>query len=346
MPLSFEYLNYFIYVLVLFMAFLIIIAIPMGNAVRVANSVPAEEFEEDLERLNVGYTFMLYSPDIVFHENGNVTFYPTTFTYTDYYYDSYYDYSEVYHEPKVVTVSRSDAEQIIQDYIATYNKYSAIPVRKSPADILALCQSAADGDYYGDCDYEAQDALWDVQMKISEIAAMHRHHTFGIFSDAWFWKISLSIIAMFAMLVWMLKQMKLRQFVFGFIAICLTPLFVAIVGVIMFEVIGIRGEEEESISFVALLAYAIFATLSIRAFLSSTLNNSGYVITMYLQFFLPIFPFFFWLFILYERNVYYGFGDEDAVINVLYWSGWVMGLLSITLFKPMYTKFRTLPSKN
>lgn len=345
MPLHFEYFNFFSYLLVFFTAFLIISAIPLGNYQKIQNALNENEFATDVENLNLGNTLVNGGSEITFHPNGTVTFYRTTFAYDYYAYDYSYDYIyETEGSAAPITVTENEAEQLISAYIKSYNKYTRVPITASASELLNNRKySLLDGFEGNDYSYNED---WDVQNKISALLMQRSQGWYGEYAEPWLWKISVGLMAFLALLVWIFKQMKLRQFVFGFIALCLTPLFAGIVGVILFEVIGISGgEEEETISLVALLFYLLFGILSVRAFLSDTLNNTGYVLTLYLQFFLPVLPVFLWL--LLADDLYYNYyGESDRLLNFLYWCGWIIGLSSIAAFKPLYAKFRSLPARN
>jgi hypothetical protein len=344
MPVSFEYLNFFSYLLVFFMAFLIISAIPLANYQKVRNAVNEEAVLNDIENLNAGNTLVNGGYEVIYNLDGSITYYPTDFVYA--YYSYNYDYtSEIYDPISETTVSRNKAEQLVSDYIKSYNKYARSQITKSASQILLENES---GDYqyndYGYDYYSGYDSSWEIQNKLSQIQTRINYGWYSEYSEPWFWKISLGILAFLAILVWIFKQMKLRQFVFGFIAICLTPLFIAIIGVLVFEFIRFSGSEEEIISGLVLFFYLIFGILSMRGFKKDTLNNVGYVMTMYLQFFLPLIPIFLWLFFVGESH--YGYDTEENLFNIFYWSGWLIGLAGIFLFKPVYAKFRSLPSKN
>ncbi len=348
MPLSFEFLNFFSYLLVFFMALLIISAIPLANYQKVKNAVNQDELMADIENLNAGNTLVNGGTEVIYNLDGSITYFPTDYVYADYYYAYNYEYSyttEIYDPAVETTISRNKAEQIVSSYIKSYNKYSKSKITKSASQIL-LENESGNFQYndYGYDYYSGYESSWEIQNKLSEIQTRMHYGWYSEYSEPWFWKISIGVLAFMSILVWIFKQMKLRQFVFGFISICLTPLFVAIVGVIMFELIRFNMDEEEVISGTVLLFYVIFAFISLRGFKMGTLNNLGYVMTMYLQFFLPLLPIFLWLFFIGDDHYYYD--SEENLFNMFYWSGWLIGLSGIFLFKPMYAKFRSLPSKN
>lgn len=341
MPLGFEYLNFFLYMLVFFVAFLIISAIPLSNLHKVKMSVDKEELMRDIVHLNKGNVLVNSANTITFTEYGTIQYVDVNYVYGYYNYDDEY-YSEPYYPTETISITRNEALIIIDDYIKAYNKYASIEIYESAQEILREREENIYTNYY------YSDENWQTQSKISELdERIHTDDWYEEFQDEWFWKVICGLMAFFSMIVWLFKQMKLRHFVIGFISICLTPLFAAIVAVIIFEVIGYRGSEEKIVSFVCLLAFAILIFFSIRGYMSHTLNNTGYVMTMYLQFFLPLLPMFLWFYFIFDRNFsYWYWTNGDDVINILYWCGWIVGLISILLFKPLYTKFGNLPARN
>jgi len=355
MPLSFEYLNFLSYILVFLTALLIICAIPISNYQKVRNAIDEQSFRTDLEKLNEGNPLVFNSGGVTLNQNGSLSYYPAGFTYQAYDYAYDYELTPEYGSQGSITVTQKQAQQIIGNFIKAYNKYSRSEITRSSAEILAdimdgdgYMDDLFGGSYNAELEYDynydyAYDNSWEVQYKLSRIEEGFESGWYGEYSEPWFWKIAIGLIAFLSMIVWTFKQMKLRQFVFGFISLCLTPLLAGIVAIIIFEILRIRHDEEETIAAIALLVYLLLAIIVIRAFRSPTLHNTGYVMTMYLQFFLPLIPLFIWLYFLDDN--YWGF-YEESFLDFIYWSGWVVGLTSIAAFKPLYAKFRSLPSKN
>lgn len=355
MKVGFEYLNYFIYLLVFFMAFLIICAIPISNHAKLKYGVDRAELLKDIDNLNAGNTLVNSTNRVEVLTSGTIRFIPSNFVYNDYYYDEYY-YDDYYETTEAnysdwTSVTRNEALIIIKEYIRSYNKYSKYPITNSAQNILKEHEGFYDtdipDDYYVD-DYYYYDDEWEIQYKLGELERrITTDEWYGEFQEPWFWKIAIGIMAFLALLVWQFKQMKLRHFVFGFISICLTPLLMAIIGVIVFELLGYRGAEEIIVSFIALFAYAVIGFFAFRGYLSKTLNNTGYVLMMYFQFVLPLLPLFLWLFFGFKRYDYYYWGDRgEFMLNFIYYFGWVVGLASIIALKPVYTKFRSLPARS
>jgi hypothetical protein len=342
MTIRLEYLNYFLYMLVFLTSFLIISAIPLGNYQRIRNAVDEDQLKSDVEKLNAGNTLMNQTADVTFNLDGTISFYPSSFTWYSYpLFEPDVNYSEPYYPLSQVVVSRNQAEQLISDYIKAYNNYSFGGIHKSASQILSQIES---NEYYYGLDEYGYDPTWEVQQKVSSLISYSINGWYAEYSEEWFWKVFLGLMAFASLLVWIFKQMILRYFVYGFISICLTPLFVAIIGVIIFELLGFRNEEFIG-SGVVLAFYILFAIISIRSFKSETLKPIGYFITMYLQFFVPLLPLFLWMFFIYEDSYYYDSLIENTM-NAIYILSWIFGLISILVFKPLYSKFRSLPSSN
>jgi len=342
MTIGLEYLNYLLYMLVFFTSFLIISAIPLGNYQRIRNVVNEEELKTDVEKLNAANTFMNQTADVTFNMNGSISYYPSTFTWYSFpLFENDLSYSEPYYPISQIVISHNQAEQLISDYIEAYNKYSSREIHKPASQILSEIEA---NEYYYEYDEYGYDPTWDVQQKVSELTRSSVHGWYGEYSEAWFWKIFLGLMAFASLLIWIFKQMILRYFVYGLISICLTPLFVGIIGVIIFELLGFRNEEYVG-SGVVLAFYLLFAIISIRSFKSETLKPVGYFLTMYLQFFIPLLPFFLWMFFIYDNSYYYD-PFTESTMNIIYTLSWAFGLISILIFKPLYSKFRSLPSSN
>jgi len=269
-----------------------------------------------------------------------------------------------YEGPKRIEISEREALERIQNFILINDKYTRNKIYKSPAEILQNkiervkdSEEYYDDDYYEDPyydDYYYYD--WELEYKLSRIERLHSKSFLSFDYDEynWFWKISLGIIAWLALLVWMFKQMHLRQFIVGFISLCLTPLAVGLIALILYSFIfGRHDYSEDFISMnLILFTYIGIGILVLRGYLSRKLNNTAYVLSMYFHFFIPLIPVFILAYISIYKSIRYGYWYEDLywgysiedVFNVVYWISIILGLISIALFKPIYAKFRALPS--
>lgn len=335
MPLHFEYLNFILYFTVFLTAFLIICAIPISNNYKIGNAISKEQYLRDKQILNIGNGLVMQPSIAGIEFNGNtLRFYPVNMIY-----DYEYDYVEA---PKQMTVSFKTAEQIIMDFIEVHNRYTHQVIRKSPKKVLAELQE----DFYGGgaFDDSYSDSYWEIQNKLVEISRNLTHNRLGIFQSLWFWKISFGLIAFLALTVWIFKQMDLRTFIYGLIALCLTPLIGAIIGVILFELLNIQHEEEKVVSLFILIVYGVVTAIVISHYYKTVRKNTGYVLAYYLQFFLPMLPLFLLLFFDSMNISSPNNRVMDDLFNFLYYSGWIIGLLCIAPFSKIYAKFRSLPS--
>lgn len=337
-----EYFNFLIYTLTFFMASLILFAVPISNHHKIKIGTDIEQVKKDKEALNLGYVF-IYSNNVELLEGDKYKFKPVDFVsnYDYYYYDyDYYNeepYNENNHSPKIV--NRENALRIIKNFKTAYNRYTHYAITRSDEDILANSIS-----YYDEGIY--LEGEWEVGNKVARLISKHsRNKWFGEYQEPWFWKICLAIAAILGVMVSIFKQTNTRQYVFAFISLCLTPLLFVIVGMILFEGIGLRHNEDTVVSFLFLLWYGIAAFFAIRGYLSNTRNNLGYISSIYLQIVLPGLPIFLWIFIMGDKAYYNSWSGEDLA-NLLYYSAWVTGLLGIGLFKRLYVKYYHQPAAN
>lgn len=340
MPVHAEYLNFFCYLLVFFTAFILISAIPLGNYQKVRNAIDQTELEQDFIKLNIGNTLVYGGGEMSLDSNNHITFSRSNFVWDDHFVREIINPETL---PEELTITETEALKIIADFCATYNKYTRDVITKTPEKILAdRFKELAQNEASFTNNYNSPD--WSVQYKIHRIVDSMERGWYEVYNEPWLWKISVGIMAFFALMVWIFKQMQLRQFIFGLIAIVLTPLVIAIAGVILFGLLDIRHDEDVVSSGIILFLYVLFAIYILNAYHGKTLNRTGYVMTMYLQFFLPILPVFVILFFT-PNDPYYRHNSDDQ-LEYLYWTAWLIGLLSIAIFKPVYAKFRSLPSKN
>jgi hypothetical protein len=340
-----EYLNFFLYALVFTVAYFFILVIPYSNDARMKMAVGHEEVLQDIENLNKGNTILNEYGGI--EDNGRGTYKIWESRFVNYYYDYSFSDPSWNAEGEVILTKRQVLTRI-ENYLTSYNKYVRNENRKTAEQILADCLAGETYDSYG---YGYYDSDWQVERKVSRIKALHEGSGHVFWHEKVFWQVSFAFILWLALLVWIFKQMNLRHFVFGFISLCLTPLFVGIVGAILFGVLYRRGNDGEELAMVLVfLAYIVVAIVAIRGAMQKNLNHTGYVLTMYLNFWLPMLPLFIYGWILMHRHYsfYYdnkryieslGMNEEDLV----FWLCVAVCLGSIAAFKSVYAKFRSLP---
>ena len=338
-----EYGNFALYLLLFLTAIVILFAVPMSNYQRIKNAVSPQELQADREALDLGYS-LVTSSSISYNE-GIYTYSRNDFvTYYDYFgYDAYSKGSDLENE---ISVDKENAIKIIKNFKTAYNKYTHYPIYKSPEDIFSGIEvhDYATGEYYTEGYYNGLllEAEWEVQWKMSELCdRANDGEWMEEFSEPWFWKTLIAFAAMLALLVHIFKQTKLRQFIFGFISICLTPLLFVIVGVILSEVLNISGYYAEFlVPILFLLWYILAAVLLIQGHVRGRRNNLGYVATVYFHFFSPGLPLIIFLVFFDEYRHYW---NEEYFFNLLYYSSWIVGLTSIGLFRNVYKKYYHIP---
>jgi hypothetical protein len=146
---------------------------------------------------------------------------------------------------------------------------------------------------------------------------------------------------MLSLMVWIFKQIHWRDYLFGLLALVLTPVLAGIIGV--FFGVFMRADEEFFFTLV-FVAYALVILFTVKGFVSNYKSRFSIVSTMYLHVWLPVLPLFFYFF-MYE--VYYKHNYEvrrEFEYETLFYISLIIGLLSIGLFKLIYKKMRLLPN--
>lgn len=344
-----DYLNFFLYTTVFAVAYLFILVIPFSNTHKMAMSVSRNEVLIDIDNLNKGNGLFNYSNDFEVLPNGMYKFFNQTMIYENDYYYSYGDNSE-----NAITITKQQALIRLENYIYSYNKYVKDEILESPQSILA--ELIENNGYYTNNNYYSYDSnTWEVKQKVKSIKSWYKHTQYSAWSYPWFWKISIAILFWLALMVWIFKQMNLRHYIFGFIALCLTPLLAGLLGALTYAAFysyGNSNEVELIILTLVLVAYIVIGIAFIRGYLQSKLNQTAYVLSMYFHFWLPVLPLFlFGLFYTWKRTTgYYDYQYSNELMgvkpeNFIYWACIVLGIASIAFLKPVYAKFRSLPMR-
>lgn len=344
-----EYINFFLYTIVFAVALMLIVAVPLSNRQKLKLAVSEEMLQSDIENLNTGNALVNSEGWIEILDNGNFYYTRSNFI-DDYYYWSggkSFMRNEIYEEV-TEEITEREALQRIERYVESYNRYTWNPITKSPQELFADRLAEIEDEYrpYNDYYYERK---WDIEWKIDEIRDAHlRKGLLGMGNDEhWFWKISIGFAAWLALLVWIFKQMNLRHFIFGFISLCITPLLAGLIAVIVFEIMyRFNSYGEYLVTNITLLTYLVVAFFFIRGYLQKTLNQTAYVLSMYLQFIIPLLPvaIYAWVYVRYRYEPFISGMTEDDRLNLIYWSSVILSLVSIALFKPVYARFRSMPS--
>ncbi len=332
-----EYLSYVMYVLVFLVAYCFILAIPYSNDMRVKNAVNETEFRSDVENLNLGNSLVCNQYDVTALDNGLFKVRNTEFG--NYWNSSFYDFEDINE-----TISRREALNRIENFIASHSKYSKWnTISETPNEILSYIETRSTGNYDEGVYGYSED--WSLENKISRISRIYEYGWFQGDFQEWFWKISFAVLAYLALFVWVFKQMTLRYFIFCIISLALTPLVIGLIGTLLFEAMDLRGiEGEATVSYLILIAYVAVAVLALIGFSAKRLNPTYYVLTMYLNVWLPVLPLLIY-FCIYASNKWYAiYNHKQDIEDTIYWSCMVVGLASIAVFKPIYAKYRSLPT--
>jgi hypothetical protein len=344
-----EYLNFFLYACVFTVAYSIILVIPFSNDQKMTFAVSHDEVIQDIEYLNDGNSIVNREGAFVALDNDTYRVTESNYVGKSYYDDHYYEKDPYNSTDDVVVLTKRQVLERIDNYLASYNKYTYDVNTKSAE--MVLSERINDETPYNYNYYDFYGGSWSVSGKVSKLRRLHEGTGFSFWDEVWFWRISFAFIGWLALFVWIFKQMNLRHFVFGFIAICLTPIVGGIVGGIIYGLFysSYRSNDIEDVFLMLiLLAYAIVALIFIRGYKQDKLNQTAYVMSMYFNFWMPILPLFLYLSMMslngYSYNHYYrkeimGFDTED----VLYFFCVIAGLATIAIFKPVYAKFRSLP---
>lgn len=338
-----EYLNLFLYASVFFVAFLFLLAIPLSNNHKISFSVGYDEFKQDVNRLNLGSGIMNGFEAIREDPNGGYSFRESNFVNFwggDGTSEESADFT--IHE-KEVNLSRQEVLMRIENYVTSFNKYTQYEIDQSSEEILSEREQGRS--VFGWEDYENWDS--SVSYKIIRLYDIHVGGSGSFENDPWFWRISVGICFWLALCVWIFKQMNRRHFVLGLISICLTPLAMAILSACFFLLFNDSNVAVMGLSLI-ILTYVIVGGFVISGFLQNRLNQTAYVLTMYFHFWIILLPFVIYLRYLTTRSeigYYYLSGkiagmDEEVFV---YWVTFALGMISLVLFKPLYTKFRSLP---
>lgn len=326
LSILYEYMNYFIYLLIFTIAFSILFVMPVSNVFKLKKAVSGVQIEKDIMNLNLG-NVVVNGANTLEYVDGKYEFHPRDYVYT-WRYDLDHNY-----EGETIRVSKEELIKIVSDYTTSYNKYTHNIITLVPESIID--NNLNNRNVYND-DYSF---YGDVSYKLGRLMdAKHESWDKGLFHPTGM-KIIFGILALLALMVWIFKQIHWKNYLFGVIAIVFTPLIFGILGLIVFEILRLRPEPEEVAMFFIVL-YIAFAIKIGLSYLSQTKSNVGVVMGMYLQVFLPLLPFFIWVaFADYSRT------SDDELFGGLYWSSWIVGLSSIFIFKYIYRKISLMPAK-
>lgn len=339
MNLGLEYLNYFLYMLVFATAVLVVLIVPISNDIKVKLAVDRATVLQDIEALNKGNS-LFYSGNIDVLQDGRYEVYSQDFI-------DNWDELGYYNNGEAEIYDRNEALSRIENFKVAFNRYSNVEIHSEANRILANALSED-----GDINFLHNGNEWKITSKLLMLNRLHHGNRYSIWNEGEFWQIWIALICGLSLLVWIFKQMNVRQFVFGFISICLTPLVAGILALLIFSMYRSSSEDGANFSLILVfLAYIVVASLVLKGFGERKLNLSAYVMTMYLNFWVPLLPLFIYAFIWTNRSYgYWRYFNGERILGLeegdfVYWSCITIAVLSIAIFKPLYTKFRSLPAK-
>jgi len=315
-----DYLNYFSYFLIFFLSFMLLMVIPMSTAYKISNSVSKDQLQKDIKILNTGYG--------IFNENYNIEKNEDIITFRSPNKFGYSNHGIV----KDIKLSTKAFEKMTTNYINTFNKYDKKGITLNTSELI---RHAFSNDVLPD----SQSWRNSVRYKVDRIQELQKKGCCHEFTDDSVFMILGVFLAMFALLVWIFKQIHWKHYVFGLVSILLTPMLIGIVGLIFFEVFDF---DESGVFLLVYALYIGFAIKVIAAVLSPQSNKSAIVMAMYLQLALPFLPVIIFGDYMSKRSYFDGFEDHFVTVYIV---SWIVGLISIAVFKYIYKRLTVLPSK-
>ena len=321
-----DYLNYFSYFIIFFLSFMLLMAIPFSTAYKISNSVSKDQLQKDIVILNKGYG--------IFHQSHKIDKTGNTITFrssTEFGYYDYYNKSNVI--AKDIKLSSNAFKKMTANYIATYNKYEKDGISMSASELVSKAFS-------GEKLPDAQN-WWrnSIRYKVDKIQELQEKGWYHDFTQKEGFMVLGGFLAMFALLVWIFKQIHWKHYVFGLVSVFLTPMLIGIFGLIFFEIFDF---DESGVFLLVYAVYIGFAIKIIAAVLSLQSNKSAIVMAMYLQLALPFLPVIIFGDYMSKRSYFDGFEDHFETVYII---SWIVGLISITVFKYIYKRLTVLPSK-
>lgn len=319
-----EYLNYFSYFAIYSIALLLVLIIPLSTDYKIMTSISESEYREDLNALNLGHEVVNKIGSLT--KNGNLYSFQTS--------NYIYDYSKNSNAYQNIKVNERELITIIQNFNNSFNKYTKEKITLSPQQIIYKNLKEEVNNEYDEyaSDYCDRYPYYDApRYKLEKISKL-KNNGF-LFKDKGAMQAFSMLIALCSLITWIFKQMHWKEFVFGAIAVALTPLVLGIIGLIMYSIF--RFDDETGLALI-LLAYAIAFFSVIKGLMENGKSTFKLVTTIYLHFYLPLIP----IFIYGIMDIHLRRINFDTIFIV----GWVIGLLSIGIFKLIYKKYRFLPA--
>jgi len=343
-----DYQNFIIYFVVIFLFYSVAAIIPHSLIFKVKNAVSTEQLEHDIDILNQGYVYF-DGYNVVSNEGEIEVYSRQEFVYR---YENNYDTEESYEYYGVETISERKALGEIEAFIKTYNKYTIHKIKKNPQEILSL---ALNGEGYYLYDYEIYDYdsyRENVDWKLEKMHRIHSDNYGYMLSDTNYLKVIFAMVGILALVTWMFKNVHWKNFLAAGITVILSPFLMALVGLFLFVVIGVRNDEGVAIMFVIILFNLASFLWWVIPFAQQRYSYMSVINGMLLQLWTP-FSVFVYSALLIEINrhsydyydeFYYDYWDywNEFLVNT-YWIGWGVLIISIVIMKPFYKRMWALP---
>jgi len=333
-----EFINYFSYLLVFLVAWSIITAVPFTNEYKVDYAIDDTEFLADIDHINLGNAVVNHKSSLT--KDGDVyEFERVNFI------DPANNNRHQYSRGKKITVNHVELVQIIENYLESYNKFSEHDILDNPETIIARrvgIDYGIESDYYDYYYNTESNRYYSYSPPISKMRRLNWlviEKDRRLLKDRDFLFSMFSICGVLALFVWIFKQVHWKYYVYGLIALAVVPIVVGFLSFVFYEVSDIRPDD--FVFGLMIFGYLVTSIVIFAVFFSDTLNHTSIVVAMFLQLYIPFLPIV--LVSNYDRNHVFHF-TQEAENNIFYIS-WILGLLSIILFKQFYQKMRSLPAK-
>lgn len=369
LSLGHDYQNFFSYLIIIFSFFTVMVSIPTGQMTNVDRAVSDEELKEDIRTLNRGYAYFNGDYSVRTYKSDEPGEYrpavfnvePTEYIDLGYWYDHEYEWSEILQEPvykEQRQVAYEQAEEEIMAFQKVYNKYTPFDIHWNPEKILGISGHYDEGtdEFYYD-NHSRFNINWNVGSKIEKIwrVKFDLGNFYMSIYDYEFLMVMFAIIGYLALLTWMFKNVHWKNYVAAGITVIVTPLFMGITGLILFEVIDISYQiEEEVILGVIVVLNLITLLFGILPMLRKRYSSFGVICMLLLQFWMPA------LIMIYGmigveiwRDGYYDYYSDYNweyisevrawMAQILYYGGWIFMIASIALFKKYYAYMWAFP---
>lgn len=169
LSILYEYMNYFIYLLIFTIAFSILYIMPVSNVFKLKKAVSEVQIEKDIMNLNLG-NVVVNGANTLEYVDGKYEFQPRDYVH-NWYYEYDYDYDR-----SAVKVTKEELIKIVSDYTESYNKYTHNTITLVPESIIDNNLNNRNG-YYDDYSFYG-----DVSYKLSRLMdAKHESWDKGLF---------------------------------------------------------------------------------------------------------------------------------------------------------------------